>query len=79
MPIARLALWLSSAALVAMALVAALGGPVLSVAGLALLGLLYAALLAWGSMVPRLEMYGDVLWRVPEARGKVALTFDDGP
>src|SRR5687768_5518441 len=62
-----------------MALVAAAGGPVLPVWALLLIGALYLGILAWGSLAPRLEMYGDVLWRVPEAEGKVALTFDDGP
>ncbi len=36
-------------------------------------------LVAWGSLSPRLQLFGDVLISVPEAHGKVALTFDDGP
>lgn len=59
--------------------VALLGGPLppfwLAVA----LVTAYFALLAWGSLDLSLEMYADVLWRAPEARGLVALTFDDGP
>lgn len=43
---------------------------------------LLVLLLGWiflGALVPGLQMYGDVLCSVPEAKGKVALTFDDGP
>jgi peptidoglycan/xylan/chitin deacetylase (PgdA/CDA1 family) len=31
------------------------------------------------ALAPQLEAFGDMLCRVPEAVGKVALTFDDGP
>ncbi len=69
----------ASLAIGVVALSAALGGPVLPMWALGSIGSAYLALLAWGSLAPRLEMYGDVLWRVPEATGRLALTFDDGP
>lgn len=43
-----------------------------------LLALLLVVLLV-GALTPRFEVYGDVLTKVPEAHGLVALTFDDGP
>ena len=51
--------------------------PSIPVALLCALG--YVILLGVGSMVPRLQMYGEVLYQVPEAAGHLALTFDDGP
>ena len=38
----------------------------------------YLALVAVGSMTPRLAMWGEILTSVEDGRG-VALTFDDGP
>jgi peptidoglycan-N-acetylglucosamine deacetylase len=38
----------------------------------------YLGVVGLGAALPRLEMWGDVLWRVPGGRG-VALTFDHGP
>ena len=70
---------IGSLTIVTMAAVAVWGGPILPMPGLIGVGALYFALLAWGSLSPRLEMYGDVLWFWPSAIGKVALTFDDGP
>lgn len=78
MPIARGLLWIASAAALALLARTLLGAaPPPWVAALALGG--YLALATLGTLVPQLEMYGDVLWRgAPGARG-VALTFDDGP
>lgn len=39
----------------------------------------YVALIVWGVMTPRLQMFGPALCAVPGASGKLALTFDDGP
>ena len=41
--------------------------------------LAYLCLLFLGVMVPRLEMFADIVWRGPKNRPEVALTFDDGP
>jgi peptidoglycan/xylan/chitin deacetylase (PgdA/CDA1 family) len=41
--------------------------------------LAYLSLIMVATLVPRLEVFGDVVWRVPEAKSQVALTFDDGP
>lgn len=62
-----------------MAVVASLGGPVLSVPTLVALLVLYLGLLFVGALVPGWEMYGSVLSRGPRDRPWVALTFDDGP
>lgn len=40
---------------------------------------LYTGLVVAGVLVPRLEMFADVLWRGPEGARGVALTFDGGP
>jgi peptidoglycan/xylan/chitin deacetylase (PgdA/CDA1 family) len=54
-----------------------IGPPPLWLAVVLMVG--YVAFATIGVLVPRLEMYGDVLWRgEAECRG-VALTFDDGP
>lgn len=37
------------------------------------------AVVAWGSADPSLGMYGPTLNAVPRAKGRLALTFDDGP
>jgi peptidoglycan/xylan/chitin deacetylase (PgdA/CDA1 family) len=57
---------------------AALGAPP---PGWVALGCLLLLLLVFfgGALWLRLEMYGPVLWRGPEERDGVALTFDDGP
>lgn len=39
----------------------------------------YFALIGWGVMNLRLAMFGDAICQLPEARGTLALTFDDGP
>jgi peptidoglycan-N-acetylglucosamine deacetylase len=39
----------------------------------------YAAIAVAGAMVPGLEMYGDVLCELERGKGRVCLTFDDGP
>ncbi len=75
----RWLLYSSSALIVVMALIAALGGPIAPLWLLGVVGFFYVGILAWGSLDPSLEMYGDVLWRAPEAGARVALTFDDGP
>lgn len=41
--------------------------------------LTYLGVIVWGVMNLRLRMFGDAICSVPDARGKVALTFDDGP
>jgi peptidoglycan-N-acetylglucosamine deacetylase len=40
---------------------------------------LYLGILVVLVLFPQLEAFGDYLWRVPAAKGLVALTFDDGP
>jgi peptidoglycan-N-acetylglucosamine deacetylase len=48
--------------------------------GVALTALIaYVALCVLGALVPRFEMFGDVVWRGDAASNGVALTFDDGP
>src|SRR3954451_17899131 len=39
----------------------------------------YLGLLVLGAVVPRLQMFGDVLLRAPAGERGVTLTFDDGP
>jgi len=39
----------------------------------------YVAIALLGVLVPRLEMFADVVWRGPRDTAEVALTFDDGP
>jgi peptidoglycan/xylan/chitin deacetylase (PgdA/CDA1 family) len=39
----------------------------------------YVILSTVGVLVPQLQMYGDVIWKLEPGRRKVALTFDDGP
>lgn len=39
----------------------------------------YVTLSTVGVLVPQLEMYGNVVARLPKGRNCVALTFDDGP
>jgi peptidoglycan/xylan/chitin deacetylase (PgdA/CDA1 family) len=46
--------------------------------GMALL-LGYLAVILAGVMIPRLAMFAPVLWRVPNGRSEIVLTFDDGP
>lgn len=78
MSIGRAILWTISLAALGLALKSALGEPpplAYSVAALVLYLLLLGAL----ALVPQLEAFGDLLCRVPGARGLVALTFDDGP
>lgn len=78
MPWGRLVLYGSTAVAIVVGVRSAWGSP--PPLGWAVgFALVYLGILALGSMVPRLEMYGDVLWRVKEADAHVALTFDDGP
>jgi peptidoglycan/xylan/chitin deacetylase (PgdA/CDA1 family) len=78
MPVARIMLWVASIGGIAVLLRSLLIGPVpIWFAALGLL--LYVVLTAVGWVFPQLEMYGDVVWRGRCGRGRVALTFDDGP
>jgi len=78
MPPARIALWVSSIGGLALAARAIFIGPV--PAWLALSALTgYVAFCIVGVLVPRLEVFGDVIWQGDVASGGVALTFDDGP
>jgi peptidoglycan/xylan/chitin deacetylase (PgdA/CDA1 family) len=75
---ARASLLASAAGLGALALHAALRGePGLAVIGVLSLG--WGAFVTTGVICPWLEMYGRVVSRGPAGRGRVALTFDDGP
>jgi peptidoglycan/xylan/chitin deacetylase (PgdA/CDA1 family) len=68
----------STLATVGATVVVAVTGPrgVLLAAGVALV---YAALVLWGVMEPRLAMFAPVLVRLPDGEKAIALTFDDGP
>jgi peptidoglycan/xylan/chitin deacetylase (PgdA/CDA1 family) len=78
MPPARIALWVSSLAGIALLGRALLvGPPPLWAAVMALVA--YLALAACGIALPQLEMFGDVVWRGTTGRQRLALTFDDGP
>ena len=44
-----------------------------------LLGAGAAAVALYGAQVPTAQLYGRVVDRFPDARGRLALTFDDGP
>lgn len=78
MPKARVVLWIASLAGIALCARSVLVGPVplgIALAG----GALYLGLVLAGVLVPRLEMFGDVVWEGPAEAQAVALTFDDGP
>ncbi len=78
MPPARIALWVSSlAGLALLARTLLFDPPPLWLALSAMIA--YIALATAGVLVPQLEMYGDVLWRGEPGNNTVALTFDDGP
>jgi peptidoglycan/xylan/chitin deacetylase (PgdA/CDA1 family) len=78
MPLARVALWVSSlGGLALLGWAVWFEPPPLSVVVLALIG--YLAFAVAGVLIPQLEMFGDVVWRGPRSRRAVALTFDDGP
>lgn len=78
MPPARVALWVLSIGGLALAARSLFLGPIpLWVALLAMLT--YVAVCIGGALVPRFEMFGDVIWRGDATSGGVALTFDDGP
>lgn len=79
MSFSRLLLIVSSLGILLLAACATRGIFIPRVGVVALLGLFYFALLIAGALLPQWEMYGEVLWRVPEAEGRVALSFDDGP
>lgn len=78
MPAARIALWVLSIGGVALSVRALVLGPVPIWLALGGLGA-YVAFCFVGVLVPRLEMFGDILWRGDAKSGGVALTFDDGP
>jgi peptidoglycan-N-acetylglucosamine deacetylase len=78
MPPARVALWVSSiAGLALLGRSLVVGPPPLWVPAAALV--IYFSLAAAGIVLPQLEMFGDVVWRGPTGRRQLALTFDDGP
>jgi peptidoglycan/xylan/chitin deacetylase (PgdA/CDA1 family) len=78
LPPGRIALWVASICGVALAVRSVAIGPVpLPVAMVAFVG--YIVLVLLGVLVPRLEMFGDVIWHGDVECGGVALTFDDGP
>ena len=78
MPAARIVLWVTSVAGLALLARSALLDPVpMWVALSAFVG--YAALCTTGVLVPQLQMFGDVEWRGEPGAKAVALTFDDGP
>lgn len=78
MPWARVVLYGATAAGILLGVQSALGSPP-PVEWAVSFVFIYLGILAAGSMSPRLEMFGDVLWRVKNAEGSIALTFDDGP
>jgi len=39
----------------------------------------YAGVVLWGVMSLSLQMFGDAVCSIPAAKGRLALTFDDGP
>ncbi len=78
MPIARVLLWVSSLAGIALMVRSLVfEPPPLWLAGLALLA--YVTFTTLGVLIPRWEMYGDVFFRGDPSTGAVALSFDDGP
>src|SRR5262245_16839496 len=78
MPLARIALWVASAAGIALFVRTLLIGPIPSwIAIVAFVA--YATFCTLGVLVPQLEMYGDIEWCAVPGANAVALTFDDGP
>jgi len=76
--VARFTLLLSSVAALAFTLRSVVVGPIpLELAAVLLVA--YAGMVIIGVLVPRLEMFGPVIWRGPTDGGRIALTFDDGP
>ncbi len=77
-PPGRIAVWAVSLGGIALVVRSLAIGPVpVRVALVAMSA--YVAMIVTGVLVPRLEMFGDVIWRGdPESRA-VAFTFDDGP
>jgi len=78
MPPARIALWVSSVAALALFARTLLVSPLPTWVAVTAFGA-YAVLCTVGVLVPQLEMYGDVEWRAEPGEKAVALTFDDGP
>ncbi len=78
MPLGRVLFWVLSLGALALGVRSALGHPPPLMVGIATM-VAYLGLIGVATLVPRLEVFGDVLWRVPGAQGRVALTFDDGP
>lgn len=78
MPAGRIALWVASLGALALAVRSLLLRPVpLEIA--LLFGTAYVLLVVTGVLVPRLQMFGDIVWCGPTEAARVALTFDDGP
>ncbi len=78
MPPARIGLWVASIAAVAILVRSVWLEPVpVWFAVAAMVG--YLGLMVAGIAWPRLEMFGDVVWRGEAGQRLVALTFDDGP
>jgi peptidoglycan/xylan/chitin deacetylase (PgdA/CDA1 family) len=77
-PFGRVLFWVLSLGALALGVRSALGHPPPLLVGVGAM-VAYLGLIGVATLVPRLEVFGDVLWRVPGARGRVALTFDDGP
>jgi peptidoglycan/xylan/chitin deacetylase (PgdA/CDA1 family) len=78
LPLGRVVLWVASIGALALCVRSVLIGPVPPVvAWVAFVA--YVGIAVTGALVPRLEMFGDVVTRGDPERRAVALTFDDGP
>jgi peptidoglycan/xylan/chitin deacetylase (PgdA/CDA1 family) len=77
-PPARALLWIATAGAIALAVRAIAFTPLPALVAVAAL-LAYVALVVFGVVFMRLEMFADVFWRGDEDARGVALTFDDGP
>lgn len=78
MPPARIVLWVTSVAGLALLARSVFLDPLPMWVSLSAF-VAYAALCTVGVLWPQLEMYGDVEWRAEPGSKAVALTFDDGP
>lgn len=77
MPVARFVLWaLSAAAFALLGYALFVEPPALWFASVCFVA--YAAYCTLGVIVPKLQLYGDVVCRLPSPK-HIALTFDDGP
>ena len=77
-PPGRIAVWVLTIGGIALAVRAAVIGPVPLRVALGALGA-YLTVIVTGVLVPRLEMFCDVRWRGDPGTRAVAFTFDDGP